>query len=122
MGEEDIIDVEDSDYVDEQNLKPRDRALPSYIKKEKKPMISSESEDEEEENKEAESEDSGPKITADDYLEDDVDPAVIAALFAEDDEIVRPSGKRKAPKERKISESSEGTSEEEGEENEEEAP
>merc|ERR1712113_509244 len=112
MGEEDIIDVEDSDYVDEQNLKPRDRALPSYIKKEKKPMISSESEDEEEENKEAESEDSGPKITADDYLEDDVDPAVIAALFAEDDEVVRPSVKRKAPKERKISESSDASDEE----------
>ena len=62
---------------------------------------------------EAESEEDGPKITADDYLEDDVDPAVIAALFAEDDEIVRPSGKRKAPKERKLSESSDSSVEEE---------
>merc|ERR1712088_97312 len=32
--EEDIIDVEEEDYVDEGDLKPRNRALPSYIKKE----------------------------------------------------------------------------------------
>merc|ERR1712130_447468 len=114
MGE-DIEDFEDDDYIDEEQLKPRDRALPSFVKREVKPDISSESEEEEEE-VELESVDSGPKITADDYIEDELDPAVIAALFAEDEEIVRPSGKRKAPKERKISESSEATSEEEEEE------
>merc|ERR1719189_280651 len=83
MKEEDIEDIEDEDYIHEDHLKPRDRALPSYIKKEKKPLISSESEDDEEEPEEEV--DSGPKITADDYLDDDFDPAVIAALFAEDD-------------------------------------
>lgn len=63
-----------------------------------------------------EEEDNSRKITADDYLEDDMDPAVIAALFAEADEVVRPSSKRKAPKERKVSESSEEEEEEEEEE------
>merc|ERR1712197_31429 len=82
-----------------------------YIKKEKKPLISSESEEDEEEPEEEV--DSGPKITAEDYLDDDFDPAVIAALFAEDDEVVRSSGKRKAPKERKVAESFDTSEEDE---------
>ena len=36
LKEEDIEDIEDEDYIHEDHLKPRDRALPSYIKKEKK--------------------------------------------------------------------------------------
>merc|ERR1719330_1736598 len=119
IKEEDIEDFDDEDYVDQEELKPRERAMPSYIKKEKKPALSSESEVEDEDTEEVEVEDNSPKITEDDYLGDDIDPAVIAALFAEADEVVRPSGKRKAPKERKISESTE-ESEDEVEEAEEE--
>ena len=40
-----MVDVEEEDYVDEDDIKQRERAIPSYIKKEKKPLISSESED-----------------------------------------------------------------------------
>merc|ERR1712218_611881 len=109
----DIEDIEDDDYVDQEDLKPRNRAMPSYIKKETKPALSSESEVEDEDTEEVESEDNSPKITEDDYLGDDIDPAVIAALFAEADEVVRPSAKRKAPKERKLSESSDSSDEEE---------
>merc|ERR1712131_497552 len=57
--------LKNRDYVedyDEEQLKPRDRALPSFVKREVKPDISSESEEEEEE-VELESVDSGPKIT-----------------------------------------------------------
>merc|ERR1712029_1033241 len=78
----------------------------------KKPALSSESEVEDEDTEEMEVEDNSPKITEDDYLGDDIDPAVIAALFAEADEVVRPSAKRKAPKERKISESTEESEDE----------
>merc|ERR1712156_659228 len=49
ITESDVQDVEDDDYVEEEDIKPRERALPSYIKKEKGPLISSESEDEEDE-------------------------------------------------------------------------
>merc|ERR1711962_1667755 len=105
ITESDVQDVEDDDYVEEEDIKPRERALPSYIKKEKGPLISSESEDGEEEE---EVEEEGPQITADDYLEDfpEEDIRVIEALFAEDDEVVRKTTKRKAPKVRNISESS----------------
>merc|ERR1712203_224771 len=117
ITESDVQDVEDDDYVGEEDIKPRERALPSYIKKEKGPLISSESEDEEEEE---EPEDVGPQITADDYLEDfpEEDIRVIEALFADDDEVVRKtSGKRKAPTVRNISESSdEEEDEDDGEE------
>merc|ERR1712083_661185 len=115
ITESDVQDVEDDDYVEEEDIKPRERALPSYIKKEKGPLISSESEDEEEEE---EPEDEGPQITADDYLEDfpEEDIRVIEALFADDDEVVRKtSGKRKAPTVRNISESSDEEEEEDGE-------
>jgi len=106
ITESDVQDIEDDDYVEEEDIKPRERALPSYIKKEKGPLISSESEDEDEDE---EAEDEGPQITADDYLEDfpEEDIRVIEALFADDDEVVRKtSGKRKAPTVRNISESS----------------
>lgn len=116
IKEEDIEDIEDDDYVDQEDLKPRNRAMPSYIKKETKPALSSESEVEDEDTEEVESEDNSPKITEDDYLGDDIDPAVIAALFAEADEVVRPSAKRKAPKERKLSESTGVSEDDEGEE------
>jgi hypothetical protein len=120
IKEEDIEDYEEEDYVDQEDLKPRERAMPSYIKKEKKPALSSESEVEDEDTEEAEVENNSPKITEDDYLGDDIDPAVIAALFAEADEVVRPSAKRKAPKERKISESTEESEDEEEDAEEEE--
>merc|ERR1711915_286685 len=67
-------------------------------------------------------EDEGPQIGADDFLEDfpdDVDLPVIEALFGDDDEIVRPSSKRKAPRVRKITETSEENSEEDEEDMEE---
>jgi len=114
ITESDVQDVEDDDYVEEEDIKPRERALPSYIKKEKGPLISSESEDEEEEE---EVEEEGPQITADDYLEDfpEEDIRVIEALFAEDDEVVRKTTKRKAPKVRNISESSDEEEDEDGE-------
>merc|ERR1712096_195930 len=104
MGD-DIVDVEDDDYVDEDEIKPRERAIPSYIKKEKKPLISSESEDDEEE----EPVEGGLHIGAGDFLEDfpDDDLPVIEALFGENDEIIRPTTKRKAPRERKFTETSE---------------
>merc|ERR1712130_1088556 len=114
LREDDVVDVEEEDYVDEDDIKQRERAIPSYIKKEKKPLISSESEDNEEE----EAQDEGPQIGAGDFLEDfpdDVDLPVIEALFGEDDEIVRPSSKRKAPRVRKITESSEENSGDESE-------
>jgi len=115
ITEDDILDVEDEDYVEEEDIKPRERALPSYIKKEKGPLISSESEDEDEEE---EVEEHGPQITEDDYLEDfpEEDINVIEALFAEDDEVVRKSTKRKAPTVRAMSESSEEDEENEDEE------
>merc|ERR1711909_223756 len=120
MGrEDDVVDVEEEDYVDEEDIKQRERAIPSYIKKEKKPLISSESEDNDEEEEEAQ--DEGPQIGAGDFLEDfpdDVDLPVIEALFGEDDEIVRPSSKRKAPRVRKITESSEENSGDESEDEE----
>merc|ERR1712203_821923 len=102
----------------EEDIKPRERALPSYIKKEKGPLISSESEDEDEEE---EAEEEGPQITADDYLEDfpEEDINVIEALFAEDDEVVRKTTKRKAPKVKNISESSDEEEEDEDGEKEE---
>jgi len=118
VKDDDIVDIEDEDYVDEEDIKPRDRSLPSYIKKEKKPLISSESEDDEDE-KEEEEEDNVPVIGADDYLDDfaEEDIPAIEALFSEDDEIVRPSSKRRAPRVRKFSETSdeEGEDEEDGE-------
>merc|ERR1711915_585106 len=121
MGrEDDVIDIEEEDYVDEDDIKQRDRAIPSYIKKEKKLLISSESEDNEEEEEQVE--DEGPQIGADDFLEDfpdDVDLPVIEALFGDDDEIVRPSSKRKAPRVRKITETSEENSGEDEEDMEE---
>merc|ERR1712013_470747 len=113
LREDDVADVEEED------IKQRERAIPSYIKKEKKPLISSESEDNDDEEEEAQ--DEGPQIGAGDFLEDfpdDVDLPVIEALFGEDDEIVRPSSKRKAPRVRKITESSEENS---GDESEDEA-
>jgi len=116
LREDDVVDVEEEDYVDEDDIKQRERAIPSYIKKEKKPLISSESEDNDEEEEEAQ--DEGPQIGAGDFLEDfpdDVDLPVIEALFGEDDEIVRPSSKRKAPRVRKITESSEENSGDESE-------
>merc|ERR1712083_766830 len=116
LREDDVVDVEEEDYVDEEDIKQRERAIPSYIKKEKKPLISSESEDNEEE-----AQDEGPQIGAGDFLEDfpdDVDLPVIEALFGEDDEIVRPSSKRKAPRVRKITESSEENSGDESEDEE----
>jgi len=119
LREDDVADVEEEDYVDEEDIKQRERAIPSYIKKEKKPLISSESEDNDDEEEEAQ--DEGPQIGAGDFLEDfpdDVDLPVIEALFGEDDEIVRPSSKRKAPRVRKITESSEENS---GDESEDEA-
>ena len=103
-------ELEDDD--DQEELKPRERAMPSYIKKEKKPALSSDSEVEDGDTEEVEVEDNIPKITEDDYLGDDIDPAVSGALFAEADEVVRPSAKRKAPKERKISESAEESEDE----------
>ena len=103
-------ELEDDD--DQEELKPRERAMPSYIKKEKKPALSSDSEVEDGDTEEVEVEDNIPKITEDDYLGDDIDPAVSGALFAESDEVVRPSAKRKAPKERKISESAEESEDE----------
>jgi len=115
ITESDVQDIEDDDYVEEEDIKPRERALPSYIKKEKGPLISSESEDEDEDE---EAEDEGPQITADDYLEDfpEEDIRVIEALFADDDEVVRKtSGKRKAPTVRNISESSDEEDEDDGE-------
>merc|ERR1712060_346552 len=119
LREDDVVDVEEEDYVDEEDIKQRERAIPSYIKKEKKPLISSESEDNDEEEEEAQ--DEGPQIGAGDFLEDfpdDVDLPVIEALFGEDDEIVRPSSKRKAPRVRKITESSEENSGDESEDEE----
>ena len=77
IKEEDIEDIEDDDYVDQEDLKPRNRAMPSYMKKETKPALSSESEVEDEDTEEVESEDNSPKITEDDYLGDDIDPATI---------------------------------------------
>merc|ERR1712173_461217 len=98
LREDDVIDIEEEDYVDEDDIKQRDRAIPSYIKKEKKLLISSESEDNEEEEEPVED------------FPDDVDLPVIEALFGDDDEIVRPSSKRKAPRIRKITETSEENS------------
>eukprot|EP00092_Neocalanus_flemingeri_P014188 GFUD01015307.1.p1 GENE.GFUD01015307.1~~GFUD01015307.1.p1 ORF type:complete len:2572 (+),score=650.46 GFUD01015307.1:122-7837(+) len=112
LKEDDVVDVEDEDYVEEEDIKPRERAIPSYIKKEKKPLISSESEDEDEEEP---LEEEGLQIGAGDYLEDfpdDDDLPVIEALFGVDDEIVRPSSKRKAPRVRKFTESSENSDDE----------
>merc|ERR1719410_953326 len=63
IKEEDIEDFEDEDYVDQEELKPRERAMPSYIKKEKKPALSSESEVEDEDTEEVEVEGNSPKIT-----------------------------------------------------------
>ena len=106
MREDDVVDVEEEDYVDEDDIKQRERAIPSYIKKEKKPLISSESEDNDEDEEQVE--DEGPQIGAGDFLEDfpdDLDLPVIEALFGENDEIVRPSSKRKAPRVRKFTES-----------------
>jgi protein Jumonji len=119
LREDDVVDVEEEDYVDEDDIKQRERAIPSYIKKEKKPLISSESEDNDEEEEEVH--DEGPQIGAGDFLEDfpdDVDLPVIEALFGEDDEIVRPSSKRKAPRVRKFTESSEENSGDESEDEE----
>merc|ERR1712173_504246 len=79
--------------------------------------MGSEDNDEEEE----EAQDEGPQIGAGDFLEDfpdDVDLPVIEALFGEDDEIVRPSSKRKAPRVRKFTESSEENSGDESEDEE----
>jgi len=36
LREDDVVDVEEEDYVDEEDIKQRERAIPSYIKKEKK--------------------------------------------------------------------------------------
>lgn len=116
LKEDDVVDIEEEDYVDEDDIKQRERAIPSYIKKEKKPLISSESEDNDEEEEQVD--DEGPQIGAGDYLEDfpdDVDLPVIEALFGEDDEIVRPSCKRRAPRVRKFTESSEENSDDESE-------
>jgi len=119
MREDDVVDVEEEDYVDEDDIKQRERAIPSYIKKEKKPLISSESEDNDEDEEQVE--DEGPQIGAGDFLEDfpdDLDLPVIEALFGENDEIVRPSSKRKAPRVRKFTETSDEGSDEESEDDE----
>ena len=103
VNADDIESHDEADYVEEaEQLKPRQRSLPSYIKKEK-PIISSESDDDEDEdddNKAAATtgkDDEFPDIPDD---EDD-DIPVLEALFDEDDEVIRPSLKRTKPKIRK---------------------
>jgi hypothetical protein len=110
VNSDDIESTEEADYVEEgEQLKPRQRSLPSYIKKEK-PIISSESsedDDDDDDDKDKKSQlgkdddDSFPDIPD----EEDDDIPVLEALFDEDDEVIRPSLKRTHPRIRKAAES-----------------
>jgi hypothetical protein len=110
VNSDDIESTEEADYVEEgEQLKPRQRSLPSYIKKEK-PIISSESsedddDDDGDEDKKSrlgkDDDDSFPDIPD----EEDDDIPVLEALFDEDDEVIRPSLKRTHPRIRKAAES-----------------
>merc|ERR1711874_524440 len=90
------------DEVEDDDLKPRERSLPSYIKK-PKPIISSESEDEDEDEIEEEVEE---------VVDELKDQETFEALISEDDEVVRPPSKRKQPKIRKRSSGSDEDSDE----------
>ncbi len=110
VNSDDIESTEEADYVEEgEQLKPRQRSLPSYIKKEK-PIISSESSEDDDDDDDGDKDkksrlgkdddDSFPDIPDE---EDDI--PVLEALFDEDDEVIRPSLKRTHPRIRKAAES-----------------
>merc|ERR1719203_284978 len=107
---EDNLDEDDKELGDSEDMKPRERSIPSYIKK-VKPYISSESElGDEDEDAEEEEED-------DDDLEQALeDVENVEVWFSDNDEIVRPPSKRKKPKERKRSSESEEDSDASGQE------
>ena len=99
-----IEDVEeDEEEIEDDDLKPRERSLPSYIKK-PKPIISSESEDEDEDDIEEEEEEEVD-------VKDQQETFEALSLIDEDDEVVRPPSKRKQPKIRKRSSGSDEESE-----------
>ncbi len=111
VNSDDIESTEEADYVEEgEQLKPRQRSLPSYIKKEK-PIISSESSEDDDDDDDdtgdkksqrgKDDDDSFPDIPD----EEDDDIPVLEALFDEDDEVIRPSLKRTQPRIRKAAES-----------------
>ncbi len=103
---DDLESQDEADYVEEaEQLKPRQRSLPSYIKKEK-PIISSESDDDDDDDDDGAAVKGLGQLGKDafqDILDDDEDDdiPVLESLFDEDDEIIRPSLKRTQPKVRK---------------------
>merc|ERR1719193_1637041 len=114
---------DDADSADPQT--PRQRALPSFIKKE----VASSSEETDDDDTETECEAINVRqertIGPEDYTDfqniEEEDIPLVEALFMENDEIIRPSERRHAPRQRKpLSETDESQQDDEEEGNEEE--